>query len=61
MFMSVFIFNKASELGWPSFYYHEHVILTKHINEVVLCSTEHEIYLAHKCKNANNCWHVNIY
>ena len=22
-----------------------------------LCSTEHEIYPAHKCYNANNCWH----
>ena len=22
---------------------------------------EHKIYLAHKCENANNCWHFNIY
>ena len=27
----------------------------------ILNSSEHEIYPAHKCKNANNCWHFNIY
>ena len=27
----------------------------------MLNSTEHEIIPAHKCKNANNCWHFNIY
>ena len=27
----------------------------------MLNSTEHEIYHAHKCSNANNCWHFNIY
>ena len=27
----------------------------------MLNSTEHEIHPAHKCKNANNCWHFNIY
>ena len=26
----------------------------------MLNSTEHEIYPAHKCLNANNCWHFNI-
>ena len=26
-----------------------------------LNSPEHEIYPVHKCKNANNCWHFNIY
>ena len=24
-------------------------------------STEHEIFPAHKCQNANICWHFNIY
>ena len=24
----------------------------------ILNSTEHEIFPAHKCKNANNCWHL---
>ena len=24
-------------------------------------SSEHEFYHAHKCLNANNCWHLNIY
>ena len=24
-------------------------------------STEHEIFPAQKCPNANNCWHFNIY
>ena len=27
----------------------------------MLNSTEHEIFPAHKCYNANNCWHFNIY
>ena len=27
----------------------------------MLSSAEHEIYPAHKCLNANNCWHFNIY
>ena len=27
----------------------------------MLNSAEHEIYPAHKCLNANNCWHFNIY
>ena len=27
----------------------------------MLNSAEHEIYPTHKCKNANNCWHFNIY
>ena len=27
----------------------------------MLNSTEHKIYPAHKCLNANNCWHFNIY
>ena len=27
----------------------------------MLNSAEHAIYPAHKCKNANNCWHFNIY
>ena len=27
----------------------------------MLNSTEHEIFPAYKCKNANNCWHCNIY
>ena len=27
----------------------------------MLNSTEHEIYHAHKCSNANKCWHSNIY
>ena len=27
----------------------------------ILNSAEHEIYPAHKCLNANNCWHFNIY
>ena len=27
----------------------------------MLNSAEHGIYLAHKCLNANNCWHFNIY
>ena len=27
----------------------------------VLNSTEHELFPAHKCENANNCWHFNIY
>ena len=26
----------------------------------MLNSGEHEIYPAHKCQNANNCWHFNI-
>ena len=24
-------------------------------------TTEYEINYAHKCKNANNCWHFNIF
>ena len=24
-------------------------------------TTKHETYHAHKCQNANNCWHFNIY
>ena len=27
----------------------------------ILTSAEHEIYPAHKCKNANYCWHFNIH
>ena len=27
----------------------------------MLNSIEHEIFPAHKCLNANNCWHLNIY
>ena len=27
----------------------------------MLNSAEHEIYPAHKCQNANYCWHFNIY
>ena len=27
----------------------------------MLNSTEHEIFPAHKCENANNCWHFNSY
>ena len=27
----------------------------------MLNSTEHENFPAHKCYNANNCWHFNIY
>ena len=27
----------------------------------MLSSAETKIYPAHKCKNANNCWHFNIY
>ena len=27
----------------------------------ILSSAEHEILSAHKCQNANNCWHFNIY
>ena len=27
----------------------------------MLNSIEHEIFPAHKCKNANNCWHFNMY
>ena len=27
----------------------------------MLNSTEHEIILAHKCQNANICWHFNVY
>ena len=30
-------------------------------NKIFLNSAEHEIFPAHKCKNANNCWHFNIY
>ena len=30
-------------------------------NFSMLNSAEHEIYPAHKCQNANNCWHFNIY
>ena len=26
----------------------------------ILNSAEHDIYPAHKCLNANNCWHLNI-
>ena len=26
----------------------------------MLNSIEHEIYHAHKCQNANKCWHFNI-
>ena len=26
----------------------------------MLNSVEHKIFPAHKCKNANNCWHFNI-
>ena len=34
----------------------------KVIEKIMLNSTWHEIYPAHKCKNANNCcWHFNIY
>ena len=25
------------------------------------CSAEHEIFPAHKCQNANKCWHFDIY
>ena len=27
----------------------------------LLNSAEHEIYPAHKCSNANSCWHFNFY
>ena len=27
----------------------------------MLKSTEHEIFHAHKCLNANNCWHFNSF
>ena len=27
----------------------------------MLNSIEHEFFPAHKCLNANNCWHFNIY
>ena len=27
----------------------------------MLSSTEHGFFPAHKCENANNCWHFNIY
>ena len=27
----------------------------------MLNSAEHEIYHAHECENANNCWHFNIH
>ena len=27
----------------------------------MLNSAEHEIYPAHKCYNADNCWYFNIY
>ena len=27
----------------------------------MLNTAEHEIYYAHKCSNANNYWHFNIY
>ena len=27
----------------------------------ILNSAEHKIYSAHKCLNANNCWHFNNY
>ena len=27
----------------------------------MLISAEHEFFPAHKCQNANNCWHCNIY
>ena len=27
----------------------------------MLNSAKHKIYLSHKCQNANNCWHFNIY
>ena len=27
----------------------------------MLDSAKHEIFPAHKCQNANNCWHFNIY
>ena len=30
-------------------------------NFCLLTSTEHKIYHAHKCKNANYCWHFNIF
>ena len=28
---------------------------------IILNSIEYENYLAHKCLNANNCWHFNNY
>ena len=28
---------------------------------IMLTSTKHAIYLAHKCKNVNKCWHFNLY
>ena len=27
----------------------------------MLNSTDHELVPAHKCLNANDCWHLNIY
>ena len=27
----------------------------------MLNSAEHKFFPAHNCKNANNCWHFNIY
>ena len=28
---------------------------------LMLNSTDHESFPAHKCKNANKCWHFNMY
>ena len=35
--------------------------LAQGYKKIMLDLTEHEIYPAHKCKNANNHWHFNIY
>ena len=68
--LTVRVFRELlSVCGWTSFLFgSEGGIRFDGINSwprgyrtFLLNSVEHEIFSAHKCKNANNCWHFKIY
>ena len=39
----------------------ESAIRPRGYKKITLNSAEHEIFPAHKCENANNCWYFNNY
>ena len=55
------ILGRVSFLHLRNFSCFSHTWPRGHKTFVMLNSAEHEIDPAHKCYNANNCWHFNIY
>ena len=62
--MRIFFFNLLTLCGAPknTIIIHLNIIrLRGYKTFPILNLAEHEIVPAHKCSNANKCWHFNIY